>query len=57
MPVTRATKITLAQMRAAGVSGVLVYCSDYRCWSVLPRSLFMPTVEALPPGGLEEPRQ
>src|SRR5215831_4446528 len=25
------TKITFADMRAAGVSGVLVYCSDYRC--------------------------
>jgi hypothetical protein len=23
--------ITLAEMRAAGVSRVLVYCSDYRC--------------------------
>jgi hypothetical protein len=24
-------KITFAEMRAAGVSRVLVYCSDYRC--------------------------
>jgi hypothetical protein len=24
-------KITFAEMRAAGVRGVLVYCSDYRC--------------------------
>lgn len=24
-------KITFAEMRSAGVSGVLVYCSDYRC--------------------------
>ena len=24
-------KITFAEMRASGVRGVLVYCSDYRC--------------------------
>jgi hypothetical protein len=24
-------KITFAEMRAAGVRGVLVFCSDYRC--------------------------
>jgi len=24
-------KITLAEMRASGVRGVLIYCSDYRC--------------------------
>jgi hypothetical protein len=28
---TRQTKITVAEMRASGVRGVLVYCSDYRC--------------------------
>jgi hypothetical protein len=28
---TRPQKITFAGMRAAGVSGVLVYCSDFRC--------------------------
>ena len=27
----RPTKITFADMRAAGVRGLLVYCSDYRC--------------------------
>jgi hypothetical protein len=27
----RAQKITLGEMRAAGVSGILVYCSDYHC--------------------------
>jgi hypothetical protein len=27
----RPDKITFADMRAAGVSRVLVYCSDYRC--------------------------
>jgi hypothetical protein len=27
----RQEKITFAEMRAAGVRGVLVYCSDYRC--------------------------
>jgi hypothetical protein len=26
-----AQKITFAEMRATGVRGVLVYCSDYRC--------------------------
>jgi hypothetical protein len=28
VPVTRPQKITLADMRAAGVRGLLVYCSD-----------------------------
>ena len=28
---TRPTKITFAEMRAAGVRGVLIYCSDYKC--------------------------
>jgi len=27
----REQKITLGEMRAAGVNGLLVYCSDYRC--------------------------
>jgi len=27
----RQEKITFAEMRAVGVRGVLVYCSDYRC--------------------------
>jgi hypothetical protein len=27
----RPQKITLAEMRAAGVRGLLIYCSDYRC--------------------------
>ena len=27
----RQEKITFADMRAAGVRGILVYCSDYRC--------------------------
>jgi hypothetical protein len=27
----RPAKITFAEMRAAGVRGLLVYCSDYRC--------------------------
>jgi hypothetical protein len=25
------TKITLGEMRASGVRGLLVYCADYRC--------------------------
>jgi hypothetical protein len=28
---TRPTKITFAEMCAAGVRGVLIYCSDYKC--------------------------
>ena len=27
----RQTKITFGEMRASGVRGVLIYCSDYRC--------------------------
>jgi len=27
----RQQKITLGEMRGAGVTGLLVYCSDYRC--------------------------
>lgn len=27
----RETKITLGEMRQAGVRGLLVYCSDYKC--------------------------
>jgi hypothetical protein len=27
----RPQKITFAEMRASGVRGVLIYCSDYRC--------------------------
>jgi len=29
--VTRPQKITLAEMRAAGVRGLLICCSDYKC--------------------------
>jgi len=28
---TRPKKITLGEMRAAAVRGLLVYCADYRC--------------------------
>ncbi len=28
---TRQKKITFAEMRAAGVRGLLIYCSDYKC--------------------------
>jgi hypothetical protein len=28
---TRQQKITFAEMRASGVSGLLIYCSDYKC--------------------------
>jgi hypothetical protein len=28
---TRQQKITFGEMRASGVRGLLIYCSDYRC--------------------------
>jgi hypothetical protein len=28
---TRPTKIAFAEMRSAGVRGVMVYCSDHHC--------------------------
>ena len=28
---TTRQKITLAEMRASGVRGLLIYCADYRC--------------------------
>jgi hypothetical protein len=28
---TREQKITLGEMRASGVRGLLIYCSDFRC--------------------------
>jgi hypothetical protein len=31
MPNPRQQKITMGEMRASGVRGLLVYCSDYRC--------------------------
>jgi hypothetical protein len=31
MPEPTRQKITFAEMRAAGVRGLLVYCSDYKC--------------------------
>jgi hypothetical protein len=31
MPALARQKITLAEMRATGVRGLLVYCSDYHC--------------------------
>jgi len=37
MPAVLRQKITFAEMRAAGVRGLLVYCSDYRCsrWTAI----------------------
>jgi len=34
---TRQKKITLGEMRASGVRGLLIYCSDYRCshWTTM----------------------
>jgi hypothetical protein len=34
--VTRAQKITLGEMRASGVRGLLVYCGDYKCAHSVP---------------------
>ena len=33
----RPQKITLAEMRASGVRGILIYCSDYHCshWTAI----------------------
>jgi hypothetical protein len=35
--ITRPQKITLAEMRASGVRGLLIYCSDYHCshWTAI----------------------
>jgi hypothetical protein len=34
---TRPQKITFAEMRASGVHGLLIYCSDYHCshWTAI----------------------
>jgi hypothetical protein len=34
---SRQQKITLAEMRASGVRGLLIYCSDYKCshWTAI----------------------
>jgi hypothetical protein len=36
-PERRQQKITLGEMRASGVRGLLIYCSDYRCshWTAI----------------------
>jgi hypothetical protein len=37
MPMPTRQKITFAEMRAAGVRGLLIYCSDYKCghWTAI----------------------
>jgi hypothetical protein len=41
---TRQKKITFEEMRAAGVRGLLIYCSDHKCshstamWFAIPSS-------------------
>jgi hypothetical protein len=35
---TRQQKITLREMRASGVRGILVYCADYKCSHSTPIS-------------------
>jgi hypothetical protein len=41
MPDARPRKITLAEMRASGVHGLLIYCSDYHCshWTAISGDL------------------
>jgi hypothetical protein len=35
--VTRPQKVTFGEMRASGVRGLLIYCSDYKCshWTAI----------------------
>ncbi len=37
LKLTRPQKISFAEMRAAGVHGVLIYCADYKCshWTTI----------------------
>ena len=37
MPALTRQKITFAEMRAAGVRGLLIYCSDFKCshWTAI----------------------
>ena len=37
MPMPTRQKITFAEMRPAGVRGLLIYCSDYKCghWTAI----------------------
>jgi hypothetical protein len=32
----RQTKITFGELRASGVTGVLVYCADFKCSHMVP---------------------
>jgi hypothetical protein len=43
---TRQKKITFAEMRAAGVRGVLIYCSDHKCghWTTMSADRWPDTV-------------
>jgi hypothetical protein len=34
----RTAKITFGEMRAGGVRGLLIYCSDYKCSHMVPIS-------------------
>jgi hypothetical protein len=32
----RLTKITFGEMRASGITGILVYCADFKCSHMVP---------------------
>jgi hypothetical protein len=53
--VKRPQKITFAEMRAAGVRGLLVYCSDYHCshWTRLDADCWPDDVRRLVELGLK----
>jgi hypothetical protein len=44
---TRPQKITLAEMRASGVHGLLIYCSDYHCshWTAMSDDSKLPPIK------------
>ena len=45
----RNQKITLGEMRASGVRGLLIYCSDYKCshWTAISLASRLPRVVAV----------
>jgi hypothetical protein len=36
MPDPRQPKITFGELRSSGVTGILVYCADYKCSHMVP---------------------
>jgi hypothetical protein len=49
----RQQKITLREMRASGVRGVLIYCSDYKCshWTAISADPKSKVVQTAPDSG------